>query len=61
MLLITNSLLVVKFRDRLSVSKQGAQKFNVERLNLKQLNEVKGGTQYQPKFSNSVGSFGERR
>jgi hypothetical protein len=61
MLLITNSLVVAKFRDRLSVSKQAAQKFNVERLSLKKLNEVKGGTQYQPKISNSVGSFGEGR
>jgi hypothetical protein len=59
MLLITNSLVVAKFRDSLSVSKQAAQKFNTERLNLKKLNEVKGGTQYQPKISNSVGSFGE--
>jgi hypothetical protein len=46
MLLITNSLVVAKFRERLAVSKQAAQKFNVERLNLKKLNEVKGGTQY---------------
>jgi len=60
-LLITNSLVVVKFRDRLSVSKQAAQKCNAERPNLKKLNEVKGGTQYQPKISNSVGSFGEQR
>jgi len=36
-------LVVAKFRDRLSVSKQSAQKFDVERFNLRKLSETVSG------------------
>lgn len=39
---------VAEVRERLTVSKQAAQKFHAERLNLKKLNEAKGGEEYQP-------------
>jgi hypothetical protein len=41
-------LVVVKLRHRLSLSKQATQKFDVERLSLKKLNEIK--EQYQIKI-----------
>jgi len=34
-------LVVAKFRERLAVGKQAAQKFHWERLNLRKLNELK--------------------
>jgi hypothetical protein len=43
-------LLVTKVRGRLSVSKRAAQKFYVERFNLKRLNGVKVTEQYQVKI-----------
>jgi copper oxidase (laccase) domain-containing protein len=46
---------VAKVRERLAVSKQAAQKFNVERFKLRKLNEVGVRKQYQIK----VCSFGE--
>jgi hypothetical protein len=37
---------VEKIRERLAVSKQGLHKFNMERFNLKKLNEVEGKEKY---------------
>ena len=44
--------MVVKVRERLAVSKQAAQKFDVERLNLKKLNELEVRKQYHIMISN---------
>jgi hypothetical protein len=44
--------LVVEVRERLAVNKQGAQKFDVERFNLKKLNELEVRKQYQIKVLN---------
>jgi hypothetical protein len=44
-------LVVAKVRERLAVSKQEAQKFHVERFNLRKLNELQVRNQYQIKFS----------
>ena len=43
-------MLVEKVRERLAVSKQRAQKFDVERFNLRKLNELEVRTQYQIKI-----------
>jgi hypothetical protein len=43
---------VAKVRERLAVSKQATQKFDVERFNLKKLSELKVRKQYQFKISN---------
>ena len=45
-------LMVAKFRERLTVSKQASQNFDVERFNLKNLNELEVRKQYQIKMSN---------
>jgi hypothetical protein len=39
-------LVVVKVRDRLALSKQIVDRFQVEKFNLKELNEVEGKEQY---------------
>ena len=39
-------------RERLAVSKQESQKFNVERFNLRKLSELDVRKQYQIKVSN---------
>jgi hypothetical protein len=44
--------LVAEVRKRLLVSKQAAQKFDMERLNLKKVNEVEVREHYQLKSSN---------
>ena len=44
--------MVVKVRDRLAVSKQAAQQFEGERVNLRKLNELQVRRQYQIKISN---------
>ena len=49
---LTVILLVAKLRERLAVSKQRAQKFDVERFNLRKLNEPEFRTQHQIKISN---------
>jgi hypothetical protein len=49
---------VAKVRERLAVNKQRSQRFNVERFNLKKLNEVEGKEQFCVEVSNS--SFGHR-
>jgi hypothetical protein len=43
---------VAKIRERLSVIKQVAQKFDMERLRLKKLKKVKDREQYQLKIKN---------
>jgi len=47
-------LVDTKVREKLTVSKQEAQKFEVERFNLRKLNELKARKQYQIKISNSL-------
>ena len=47
-------LVVAKFRERLAVSKQGTQKFVVDRLNLRKLNELEVRKQYQIEISNKL-------
>ena len=41
-----------KVRERLAVNKPAAQKFDVERLNLRKLNKLEVRKQYQIKISN---------
>jgi hypothetical protein len=45
-------LVVAKDRERLAVSKRTTQKFDMERFNLKKLDEVEGKKQYRVKISN---------
>jgi hypothetical protein len=45
---------VAKVRENLAVTKQETQKFDVERFNLRKLNELKARKQYQIKISNSL-------
>ena len=45
-------LVVPKVRERLTVSKQAVQKFDVDRFNLRKLSELEVRKQYQIKFSN---------
>jgi hypothetical protein len=50
-------LVVAKFRERLAVSDQGAQRFDGERFNLKKLNLLKVRKQYQIEITNSFSSL----
>jgi hypothetical protein len=43
---------VAKVRERLAVNKQRSQRFNMERFNLKKLNDVEGKEQYCVGVSN---------
>jgi hypothetical protein len=43
---------VAKVRERLSVNKQRSQRFDMERFNLKKLNEVEGKEQFHVQVSN---------
>jgi len=43
---------VTKFRERLTVSKQAAQRFNGKRFNLRNLNELEVRKQYQTEITN---------
>jgi hypothetical protein len=49
---LTVILLVAKFRERLAVSKQRAQKFDVEKFSLRKPNELEFRTQHKIKISN---------
>jgi hypothetical protein len=49
---------VAKVRERLAVSKQAAQQFDVERFNLRKLSELKLGNSIKLR-SHQVYSFGE--
>jgi hypothetical protein len=43
---------VAKVRERLAVNKQTSHKFNMERFNLKKLNDVEGKEQFRVEVSN---------
>jgi hypothetical protein len=43
--------MVAKVRERLAVNKQRSQRFDMERINLKELNEVEGKEQYHVEVS----------
>ena len=45
--------MVAKLKEGLTVSKQAAQEFDVERFNLRKLSELEYRKQYQIKISNS--------
>ena len=45
-------LVVAEVGERLAVSKQAAQRFDVEKFNLRKLSELEIGKQYQIKISN---------
>ena len=49
---IDHYFVVAKVRERLAVSKQAAQKYDVEGFNRRKLNELKVRKQYQIKISN---------
>ena len=51
-------LVATKVRERLAGSKQAAQKFAVERFNLRQLSELEVRKQYQIKISNRSAVLG---
>ena len=44
--------MVAKVREKLAVNKHAAKKFDVERFNLRKLNELEVRKQYQIKISN---------
>lgn len=50
-------LVVEEFRARLEVSKQTAQKFDMEKFNLKKLNKTDGKEEYQVEISNRTASL----
>jgi hypothetical protein len=45
-------LVVAKLRERISVSKQARQKFDLERFDLKKLNDIEVKVKYQVEISN---------
>ena len=45
-------LVIAKFRERLAVGKQAAQRFNRQRFNLRKLNEPEVREQYQIEITN---------
>ena len=49
---IDHYFVVAKVRERMAVSKQAAQKYDVEGFNRRKLNELKVRKQYQIKISN---------
>ena len=49
--------MVAEFRERLAVSKLAAQKFDLERLNLRKLNELQVRKQYQIEITNWFGAL----
>ena len=52
-----HSLVVAKVRERLAVTKQAEQKFDVERFNLRKLCELNVRKQYRLKISKKVFNF----
>jgi len=50
-------LVAAKVRERLAVSKQATQKFDVERFNLRKLNELEVRKQYWIKISNGFAAL----
>ena len=55
---IDHYLVVAKDRERLAVSKQAAQKFDVKRFNLSKLNELEVRKQYRIKILNRFAALG---
>ena len=49
--------MVAKFREGLAVNKQAAHNFDVKRFNLRKLNELEVGKQYQIEISNSFAAL----
>jgi len=49
--------MVAKVRERLAVSKQAAQKFDVERFNLRRLSDLEDRKQYQTMISKMFAAF----
>jgi hypothetical protein len=49
---------IAEVRETLAVSKQAAQKFDVERFNLRKLNEMEVMKHYQIKISKQACTFG---
>jgi hypothetical protein len=45
-------LVVAKVRERLAVNKQRSQRFDIQRFNLKKLNDVEGKEQFRDEVSN---------
>ena len=54
---IVISLVVAEVRERMAVSKQETRKFEVERFNLRKLNELYVRKQYQMKISNRIAAL----
>jgi putative IMPACT (imprinted ancient) family translation regulator len=50
-------LLVAKVGERLAISKQAAQKFDLERFNFRKLKELEVRKQYQIKISNRLAAL----
>jgi hypothetical protein len=50
-------LVVAKVRERLAVNKQRSQRLNIERFNLKKLNEVEDKEQFRVKLSNTFSAL----
>jgi hypothetical protein len=48
---------VAKLRERLSVSKRVAQKFDMQRFDLRKLNDAEVKEQYQVKITNRFAAF----
>jgi hypothetical protein len=48
---------VAKIRERIAVNKQGSHKFQMERFNLKKLNEVEGKEKYHVEVLNSFAAL----
>jgi hypothetical protein len=48
---------VAKVRERLAVSKQTEQKFNVERFNLRRLRDLEDRKEYQTMISKMFAAF----
>jgi hypothetical protein len=49
--------LEAKVRERLAVNKQRSQRFNMERFNFKNLNDVEGKEQFRVEVSNRFAAF----
>ncbi len=53
-------LVVAKFRERLAVSKQAADKLDGERFNLRKLTDLEVKKQYQIEITNGVSALGNK-
>jgi hypothetical protein len=56
-ILTTHHLVMAKLRERISVSKQARHKFDVERFDLKKLNDVDVKEKYQVEISNTLANL----